>query len=70
MVGSRRRGFSEPRSDWSRSVRSPTSATVSPLRRLATFLPTVVVALAFFFLPETKGLEPEDLWPESTGLSP
>jgi MFS family permease len=33
----------------------------------ATFLPTVVVAVAFFLLPETKGLEPEDLWP---GLSP
>ena len=29
----------------------------------ATFLPTVVVALAFLLLPETKGLEPEDLWP-------
>lgn len=30
----------------------------------ATFLPSVVVALAFWLLPETKGLEPEDLWPD------
>jgi MFS family permease len=28
-----------------------------------TFLPAVVVALAFFLLPETKGHEPEDMWP-------
>jgi MFS family permease len=28
-----------------------------------TFLPTVLVALAFFLLPETKGHEPEDMWP-------
>jgi MFS family permease len=27
-----------------------------------TFLPTVIVALAFWFLPETNRLEPEDLW--------
>jgi MFS family permease len=36
----------------------------------ATFLPTVVVALAFFLLPETKGLEPEDLWPDETNPQP
>jgi MFS family permease len=29
----------------------------------ATFLPTVAVALAFFLLPETKGLEPEEVNP-------
>jgi hypothetical protein len=29
----------------------------------ATFLPAVIVALAFFLLPETKGHEPEDMWP-------
>lgn len=30
-----------------------------------TFLPSVLVALVFFFVPETKGREPEDLWPIS-----
>ena len=28
-----------------------------------TFLPAVLVALTFFLLPETKGHEPEDMWP-------
>jgi MFS family permease len=28
-----------------------------------TFLPTVLIAFAFFLLPETKGHEPEDMWP-------
>ncbi len=28
-----------------------------------TFLPAVVVAFAFFLLPETRGQEPEDMWP-------
>jgi MFS family permease len=28
-----------------------------------TFLPCVLVALVFYALPETKGHEPEDLWP-------
>lgn len=30
-----------------------------------TFLPSVAVALVFYALPETKGREPEDLWPIS-----
>jgi MFS family permease len=29
-----------------------------------TFLPSILVALAFWLLPETMGKEPEDLWPE------
>lgn len=29
----------------------------------ATFLPAVIVAFAFFLLPETKGHEPEEMWP-------
>lgn len=28
-----------------------------------TFLPAVIVALGFFLLPETKGREPEEMWP-------
>jgi MFS family permease len=28
-----------------------------------TFLPSILVAFAFWLLPETKGREPEDLWP-------
>ena len=28
-----------------------------------TFLPAILVALTFFLLPETKGHEPEDMWP-------
>jgi MFS family permease len=34
-----------------------------------TFLPAILVAFAFWLLPETKGREPEDLWPEQP-LSP
>lgn len=30
-----------------------------------TFLPTVIAAALFWFVPETKGKEPEDLWPSS-----
>lgn len=33
-----------------------------------TFLPSVLVALAFWLLPETMGQEPEDLWP-AVGLA-
>jgi MFS family permease len=29
-----------------------------------TFLPTAVAAVLFWFVPETKGREPEELWPE------
>lgn len=35
-----------------------------------TFLPTIPAALLFFLLPETKGREPEDMWPEPTGSRP
>jgi hypothetical protein len=28
-----------------------------------TFLPAILVALTFFLLPETKGREPEEMWP-------
>ena len=34
-----------------------------------TFLPSILVAFAFWLLPETKGREPEDLWP-AEGLGP
>jgi MFS family permease len=34
-----------------------------------TFLPSILVAFAFWLLPETKGREPEDLWPVE-GLGP
>jgi MFS family permease len=34
-----------------------------------TFLPSILVALAFWLLPETMGREPEDLWP-AEGPSP
>ena len=32
---------------------------------LVTFLPAAVVMAAFWLLPETRGREPEDLWPDS-----
>ena len=31
---------------------------------LATFLPTLVLLSLFLLLPETRGREPEDLWPD------
>jgi MFS family permease len=34
-----------------------------------TFLPSILVAFAFWLLPETKGREPEDLWP-AEGVAP
>lgn len=38
---------------------------------LVTFLPVIATTALFLLLPETKGREPEDLWPEpSPGLSP
>jgi MFS family permease len=35
------------------------------LAALATFLPSVVAVSLFALLPETRGREPEDLWPEA-----
>jgi hypothetical protein len=32
----------------------------------ATFLPVSLAALLFLLLPETRGTEPEDLWPSAT----
>ncbi len=38
---------------------------------LVTFSPAALVMAAFWLLPETRGREPEDLWPDSlTGLPP
>ena len=34
------------------------------LASVATFLPACLVAGLFWFLPETRGTEPEELWPE------
>ena len=35
-----------------------------------TFLPTVLAAALFWLLPETRGREPEDLWPTETSRCP
>ena len=35
-----------------------------------TFLPTVLAAALFWLLPETRGREPEDLWPNEGRARP
>ena len=35
-----------------------------------TFLPTVLAAALFWLLPETRGREPEDLWPTEASRCP
>ncbi len=42
------------------------SATASPSAGPVTFLPVVLATGLFALLPETKGREPEDLWPDAT----
>ena len=45
------------------SAPSPTSGTASPSAPRVTFLPVLLTTALFALLPETRGREPEELWP-------
>ena len=40
------------------------------LGALVTFAPVVLATGLFVLLPETRGREPEDLWPDDAGPAP